>query len=129
MMARKPGRGKAQLETQSPPLARPSHRRPTGLHYRHELGSIVNRPRLTSTEVTLIASHHRDGRPDFSVNAHDPHGPRADYIAAARRSAIAFITMQRTWGWWGQAWADALLRVADHYGAQPATPPFEEDSP
>jgi CRISPR-associated endonuclease/helicase Cas3 len=76
----------------------------------------------------LVVSHHGFGRPFVPVVC-DPepvsvtldHGPlRLDYTSDHRLhrldSGVAdrYWRLSRTYGWWGLAWLEAILRLADH---------------
>jgi len=94
--------------------------------YRHEFGSLrdvlavpgVRLPAFVSDEpglhdlaLHLILAHHGYGRP--TINPYDPNDPPSRSIEGARDAALRFARLQATWGPWGLAWWEALLRAAD----------------
>jgi len=79
----------------------------------------------------LIASHHGHARPFAPPEDHRDHpsdlrveaslGPHhfeasADHRMDAAGSGVAerYFRVQRRYGWWGLAWLEAILRLADH---------------
>lgn len=106
--------------------------------YRHEFGSLLdvqNEPDFQKLSVEmqdlvlhLIAVHHGRGRPHFPPDeAFDPEpkGLNVDEIVATvpRR----FAKLQRTYGRWGLAYLESLLRAADY--AASANPSRTEGEP
>ncbi|RJQ72315.1 MAG: type I-U CRISPR-associated helicase/endonuclease Cas3 [Desulfobacteraceae bacterium] len=94
-------------------------------NYRHEFGSIADAPAsadfagLTSIErdivLHLVAAHHGRARPHF------PAEEIFDYNAAPDVSTVLaaevprrFARLQHTFGRWGLAWLESLLRAADY---------------
>lgn len=74
--------------------------------WRHEMASAV-RIRTDPLVRHLIGSHHGSGRPVF---------PAAPDVALWRRLegwAGQFDALQRRYGWWGLAYLEALVRLAD----------------
>ncbi len=87
--------------------------------YRHEFGSLLDVDQEVKGEhreliLHLIAAHHGRARPHFPPDeAFDPERPQqlADDMAVSvpRR----FAQLQRTYGRWGLAYLESLLRAAD----------------
>lgn len=94
--------------------------------YRHEFGSlrevlespgdffgpgIADDPDRLDLALHLITAHHGRGRP--TIHAYDPGQLPSASAPLARDIALRFARLQRTWGPWGLAWLEALLRAAD----------------
>ncbi|MBA3810321.1 MAG: type I-U CRISPR-associated helicase/endonuclease Cas3 [Caulobacteraceae bacterium] len=101
--------------------------------YRHEFGSLrdvtngegsgllalfkpggeFDDPGLHDLALHLVATHHGWLRP--VIKAYDPHldEPPSRSLPRAREAALRFARLQATWGPWGLAWWEALLRAAD----------------
>lgn len=101
---------------------------------RHELLSVRllekkagNSAALSELTLHLVASHHGHCRP-FAPVVDDPHPVMVAYpehtnIIAASDTGLErldsgvperFWRLTRCYGWWGLAWLEALLRLADH---------------
>jgi CRISPR-associated endonuclease/helicase Cas3 len=126
------------------PAQRRRIREATGLpqSFRHEMLSLALAQRFANlpsdiSELTLhlIAAHHGYARP-FAPVCKDPHPPdvlgnvancqihlsgsdRAEVPAHSLDSSIAnrFWRNLRRYGWWGLAYLEALLRLADWYAS------------
>jgi CRISPR-associated endonuclease/helicase Cas3 len=94
--------------------------------YRHEFGSLrdvlaspdIYLPSVVTDDVGLmdlalhlILAHHGWGRP--TVKAYDPDQVPSQSGTLAQDAALRFARLQATWGPWGLAWWEALLRAAD----------------
>lgn len=89
--------------------------------YRHEFGSLRDgekqglfadlEPDLQDLAKHLVAAHHGFARP--VISAFDPDAPPEERSETAREAARRFARLQATWGPWGLAWWEALLRAAD----------------
>ncbi len=90
--------------------------------YRHELGSLpyaethaevaALAPAISDLVLHLIAAHHGFARPVISTRgAHDV--PPSLLEARAEAVMRRFVRLQETWGPWGLAWLETLLRAAD----------------
>jgi CRISPR-associated endonuclease/helicase Cas3 len=93
--------------------------------YRHEFGSLIDvldEPdfrTLTDEQrdlvLHLIAAHHGYGRPHFpSELAYDPEPKGRDVGRIASEVPGRFARLQRTFGRWGLAYLESLLRAADY---------------
>lgn len=101
--------------------------------YRHELGSIIDvaaKEKGSASPATLdlalhaIAAHHGRGRPWFPAReVFDPERPEDAVVAAAREVPRRFGRLQRTYGRWGLAYLESLMRAADILASQPETSP------
>jgi CRISPR-associated endonuclease/helicase Cas3 len=90
--------------------------------YRHELGSVADLegvaavqsfdPTLAELCLHLVAAHHGHARPGFRVEAAGPLRTEAVKRAFAATPA-RFARMQATYGWWGLAWLEAVVKAAD----------------
>lgn len=89
--------------------------------YRHELGSLPRAeqdarvqalsPELRDLCLHLIAAHHGFARPLLRTDGAE--GPPSILVLRAQQIALRFAQLERTWGPWGLAWWEALLRAAD----------------
>ena len=105
----------ARNEDPAHPLAKSArYRAPETLGgYRHELGSLVDLDPGTDPLVRhLVATHHGFGRPHFPDRALD-----REHLMESRgqrdRHLLAFVGLQREFGWWGLAYLEALVKAAD----------------
>lgn len=90
--------------------------------YRHELGSVADLqgvawigsfdPCIAKLCLHLVAAHHGHARPGFRIEAAGPLSTDAVKQAIAA-TPIRFAQMQTTYGWWGLAWLEALVKAAD----------------
>jgi CRISPR-associated endonuclease/helicase Cas3 len=90
--------------------------------YRHEFGSLVEAERdpeiaaLPADQrdlvLHLIAAHHGHARPMIRPDG-CAAGPPSELEVVSTRAALRFARLHRTWGPWGLAWWEALLRTAD----------------
>ena len=92
--------------------------------FRHEFASLLDARKETTFEVLdddmkdlvlhLIAAHHGRGRPHFtSDEAFDPDAQSAVADTLAIEIPRRFARLQRTYGRWGLAYLESLLRAAD----------------
>jgi CRISPR-associated endonuclease/helicase Cas3 len=94
--------------------------------YRHEFGSlrdvlgksekllpaaVADDPELRDLALHLILAHHGWARP--SIKAYDPNQVPSHSEPLAREAALRFARLHASWGPWGLAWWEALLRAAD----------------
>ncbi|MHB1329772.1 MAG: CRISPR-associated endonuclease Cas3'', partial [Gemmatimonadales bacterium] len=108
--------------------------------YRHELLSLAmvhaNREALIKAHdvdlvLHLIASHHGFARPFAPFDDHSDdravaldHGVRLTATTRHRLGCLSsdvparFHRVQQKYGWWGLAWLEAILRLADHRASQ-----------
>ena len=112
------------------PLAKTSHgrfdRRITQ-GYRHELGSLLDvsgslaqGPAVGDLARHLIGAHHGYGRPSFPPRAFDRSHPAHENRAQAGESIRRFDRLTLTWGWYGLAYLEAILKSADALGSRGA---------
>lgn len=90
--------------------------------YRHEFGSLRDCERqglfshldeeLQELAKHLVVAHHGFSRP--VITPFDPDAPPHQRDETARAAADRFARLQQTWGPWGLAWWESLLRAADH---------------
>ncbi|HEY7327579.1 MAG TPA: type I-U CRISPR-associated helicase/endonuclease Cas3 [Gemmataceae bacterium] len=96
--------------------------------YRHEFGSlidIVKEPgfQAQSEEVQelvlhLIAAHHGRARPHFTTEeAFDPQAEEERSNRMAQQVSRRYARLQRSYGRWGLAWLESLVRAADAYAS------------
>lgn len=99
--------------------------------YRHEFGSLLDLTRdpifasqpddIKELVLHLVAAHHGRARPHFpGQQVHDPNYPQVDADLLARDVPRRFARLQRTYGRWGLAWLESLVRAADVLASQPA---------
>jgi CRISPR-associated endonuclease/helicase Cas3 len=129
------------------PARRRAIREASGLpeNFRHEIlsmqvaqrsGGLPEDEHLADLVLHLIASHHGHGRPLAPVSP-DPSPPavagrlstvRIDLDAGTRAAsppphrmdsglADRFWRLTRRYGWWGLAYLESILRLADWYGS------------
>jgi len=60
----------------------------------------------------LVAAHHGRARPVIETKGCDGAPPSA-LEERARDVALRFARLQKSWGPWGLAWWESLLRAAD----------------
>jgi len=94
--------------------------------YRHEFGSLPTAEAdaavsaLPSDErdlvLHLIASHHGFARPVIRKEGGD--APPSALQQRQREVALRFARLQSTWGPWGLAWWESLLRAADQQASR-----------
>lgn len=113
--------------------------------YRHEFGSIVDvlaghetdpidlaefnnfDPQVQDLIHHLIAAHHGYARPHFPEEfVFDPVPKGQDVSQTAVAAVQRFARLQRTYGRWGLAYLESLLRAADWHAS--ANPSKEEES-
>ena len=75
--------------------------------WRHEMGSAAARLTAPALVRHLIGSHHGHGRPGF------PAAPEPGLWRRLQGWAEQFRTLQCQYGWWGLAYLEALVRLAD----------------
>jgi CRISPR-associated endonuclease/helicase Cas3 len=89
--------------------------------FRHEFASLcdvaeneeIKKHPQKDLILHLIASHHARGRPHFD-NTFDPEAPaNVNPDAIATEVPVRFAKLQRTFGRWGLAWLESILRCAD----------------
>lgn len=90
--------------------------------YRHELGSLpyvenhrefkMLSPDDQDFVLHLVAAHHGFARPAIGTSGCDD-APPSIVDERARAVALRFARLSRSWGPWGLAWWEALLRAAD----------------
>jgi CRISPR-associated endonuclease/helicase Cas3 len=93
--------------------------------YRHEFGSIIDTEmrdefqsipkELKPFVLHVIATHHGRGRPHFPTEeAFDPENPDDTAKKIASEVPQRFAKLQHTYGRWGLAYLESLLRAADY---------------
>ena len=106
--------------------------------FRHEFASLLDARKETAVEALdddmkdlvlhLIAAHHGRGRPHFtSDEAFDPDAQSTVTDALAIEVPRRFSRLQRTYGRWGLAYLESLLRAAD-WAASAAPSAYAADS-
>jgi len=119
------------------PLAKPRPgKRPNSnilAGFRHEIASLIDAENDVPAHWTqddkdlalhLIAAHHGNARPHFTLEQYDREKMRASERAAIE-SANRFSRLQRKHGHWGLAYLEALFRTADQLasaGKEPQSP-------
>ncbi len=138
-------------------LAKSGNRRPPRdlSAYRHEFGSLLDvlstnperqragqRPHaqarkalntLTPAERELalhfIAAHHGRARPHFSESeAFDPEHPSVRAAEVSQEIPRRFARLQRTYGRWGLAYLESILRAADAVASANPSETVKEDA-
>jgi CRISPR-associated endonuclease/helicase Cas3 len=94
--------------------------------YRHELGSLpyaeahervkALSPALRELCLHLIAAHHGGARP--LIRTSGAPEPPSRLAERAREIALRYSALSKTWGPWGLAWWEALLRAADQQASR-----------
>lgn len=89
--------------------------------YRHELGSLPSAERDARFQALspeprdlclhLIAAHHGFARPLLRTDGAEE--PPSVLVHRAQDIALRFARLEKTWGPWGLAWWEALLRAVD----------------
>jgi CRISPR-associated endonuclease/helicase Cas3 len=93
--------------------------------YRHEFGSLLDlnsepeflrlSDAMKDLILQLVAAHHGRARPHFPAEeAFDPDHSRERATALRSETARRFARLQRTYGRWGLAWLESLVRAADY---------------
>ena len=91
--------------------------------YRHEFQSVLDIQKKNSLGIDrssprlelalhLIAAHHGHARPSINTAGCDEFPP-SGANRQAYEIAFRFARLQKSWGPWGLAWWEALLRAAD----------------
>jgi CRISPR-associated endonuclease/helicase Cas3 len=109
--------------------------------YRHELGSLLDAMndadlrQLPQHELVLhlIAAHHGWARPHFEPRSFDSSQTTAANNQAFSEVVRRFGRLQQSYGRWGLAWLESLVRCADIAASQEAVgsqnkPPVQEPS-
>ncbi|MDA8333943.1 MAG: type I-U CRISPR-associated helicase/endonuclease Cas3, partial [Peptococcaceae bacterium] len=94
--------------------------------YRHEFGSLLDvmaeavwrQLEEGDLALHLIAAHHGHARPGFEESAFDRAQRYDANKETAREVSMAFVRLQRRFGWWALAWLEALIKAADYNGPQ-----------
>ena len=94
--------------------------------YRHEFGSLPSVQQdegfkrlpadLQNLTLHLVAAHHGHARPAIRADGCDEPPPVSEN--RAREVMVRFARLQKTWGPWGLAWWESLLRAADHQASR-----------
>lgn len=116
------------------PLAKSGHSRSLqGLEgYRHEFGSAIDvhadpvfasqTDDVKTLALHLIAAHHGYGRPHFPPErAFDPQTPHPIWCSFPGSVSHRFGKLQATYGRWGLAYLESLIRAADIEASQRPT--------
>ena len=61
----------------------------------------------------IVAAHHGRCRPFLDYAGDDSGSPRSVVATQHAQMGLDYIRLQETWGHWGLAWWEALLRCAD----------------
>lgn len=112
--------------------------------YRHEFGSLLDlhalpevlhdeefkalNDQMRDVVLHLVAAHHGRARPHFPVEEildEDPKGQ--DISAIAMEVPRRFARLQRTYGRWGLAYLESILRAADHAASAALAKTAEND--
>ena len=115
--------------TEGEPLAKsdaPSFDHAVNKGYRHEFGSTLEAegdPSLAEHPyrdliLHVIAAHHGWARPEFRPQAYDRSQPIWVCQQAAKEAALRFARLQRSFGWWGLAYLEALVKCVDILASQ-----------
>jgi CRISPR-associated endonuclease/helicase Cas3 len=105
-------------------LAKSDHRRFNNelcKNYRHEFGSLVRATReppigehlQRELICHLIAAHHGWARPHFRSDLDDPEADSDQIASILAETPRIYARLQRSFGRWGLAWLEALLKSAD----------------
>ncbi|MCC7476805.1 MAG: hypothetical protein IT425_15550 [Pirellulales bacterium] len=108
--------------------------------YRHEFGSLLDVSQLDEFKklderskdlvLHLIAVHHGMGRPHFEESQTiDPEHSGASRSAMSIEVVRRFARLQRTFGHWGLAYVESILRAADWQASAQPSECFEEARP
>ncbi|NLG01251.1 MAG: type I-U CRISPR-associated helicase/endonuclease Cas3 [Lentisphaerae bacterium] len=112
--------------------------RSTAESYRHEFGSLPARAESSpdfDLTAHVIAAHHGRARPFFpAAEIFDPERAPAESHSIASAIPQRFATLQLTYGRWGLAYLESILRAADYAAsagivANGATPAQISSSP
>lgn len=105
------------------PLAKSSHDRfnlQLNNGYRHEFGSQLDAASELAQDTIsrdlilhLIACHHGNARPHFNEHGYDRETAIKTCQEAALHTMQRFGHLQASYGWWGLAYLEALLKAAD----------------
>ncbi len=112
-------------------LAKSGHNQPPLMKicYRHEFGSLLDLAAYLESDpecknlnedqklllLHLVATHHGRGRPHFTADeACDQKYGDKTITEAMMAAPGRFARLQRTYGRWGLAWLESLLRAADY---------------
>lgn len=107
LLGAKPGELLAKSGEIDPRITRELAGLPLG--WRHEIASVAARPNMAPLIRYLVGTHHGRGKPWL------PAGPDVDLWrnAAGADWPTLHQDMVRVHGWWGLAFLEALLRLAD----------------
>jgi CRISPR-associated endonuclease/helicase Cas3 len=86
--------------------------------YRHEFGSLAANALASSTAdlaAHIVAAHHGRARPHMPADEiFDPERPPSESQAIASAIPQRFAGLQLTYGRWGLAYLESILRAADY---------------
>ena len=86
--------------------------------YRHEFGSLFRQASgspATDLADHIIVAHHGRARPHFPVKEiFDPERSPSESLEVANAVPQRFATLQNTYGRWGLAYLESILRAADY---------------